>query len=234
MTDFTLYMPIVASPARDERVDLTGYMIGPDSSNLRIGNSGGSYERFYTRHYGNSCFAQVKAWDGWERVNYQLYTYDSFHVYAWVDTSPAAGRFYTHFGAPWVRRFMRPGDRFSAAKRVQFYDEDTCRPVDEFSGDVTDTIEFVERHDLYTFRAGDWEPVTLVDVVQLRWLEGGEDYFYARGLGLVAWQRRHEDPNSPRWSAVSGLGERNPSGARLLDIPCLAYPLVPEGWSPND
>ena len=105
---YTLYFPMVAGSPDDSALDLTDYMIGQPTECLRIGNERGTYERFFTRHYGDNCFALVKAWDGFERVNWELFTYDSIHIHRWADTSPAEGKFYTQYGAPWVKRFMKP------------------------------------------------------------------------------------------------------------------------------
>lgn len=90
--------------------------------------------------------------------------------------------------------------------------------MEQYSGDVIDTITLVARHERYTFPARDWPAVTLDDVVQLRW-SGGEDYWYARGYGLVGWGRTHQDAHSPAWSAIS---ETRPDVGVLerLAIPC--------------
>jgi hypothetical protein len=62
-------------------------------------------------------------------------------------------------------------------------------------------MRFVALHNQYQFRTG----ITLSDVVELLWVNGGERYFYAKGFGLVAWERLHQDPNTPQWSAVSEI-----------------------------
>ena len=114
---------------------------------------------------------------------------------------------------------MRVGESFTQAKRVQFYRVSDCAPLGLHSGRVTDTIELVARHARYTFRAREWRPVTLEDVVELRWTQG-ERYWYARGFGLVAWEREHQDAHAPVWSAIS---EMRPEVGRLgrLRIGCL-------------
>ena len=62
--------------------------------------------------------------------------------------------------------------------------------------------------------------VVVPDVITLRWEQGGELYYFARGYGLVSFRRSHNDENSPVWSAIS---EMLPSAPRLqrLRINCL-------------
>jgi hypothetical protein len=54
------------------------------------------------------------------------------------------------------------------------------------------------------------------DVLELHWVNGGEKYFYAKGFGLVGWERIHFDPDTPAWSAIAEIhkpGQR-PDNAR--------------------
>lgn len=197
--------------------DLLEYLRG-DGRTYRVGNSRGSYEVFQSQRDGDH-FYQIKAWGDLSIIHWEGFSVDTEFIRRDVDTSPGGGLFYRQFGAPWVRRHMRVGETFTQAKRVQFYRLDNCVPVEQYSGDVIDSITLVAHHARYTFRARDWTPVTLDDVVQLRW-SGGEDYWYAKSFGLVGWGRTHQDANSPTWSAIS---EMRPDVGRLerLRIACL-------------
>jgi hypothetical protein len=178
-----------------------------DGRTYRVGNAWGSFEVFQSQQGEGNRFYQVKAWDDLSVVNWEEFVFDEETIGRDVDTSPGGGRYYRQFGAPWVKRRMAIGERFSARKRLQFYRQVDCEALEAFSGEVTDTIELVAWHARHTFAARDWEPMTLEDVAQLRWVEGGEDYFFARGYGLVGWGRTHQDVNSPRWSAICEMRE---------------------------
>lgn len=185
-------------------VDLLDYLAG-DGRTYRVGNSRGSFEVFQTQRESDR-FYQVKAWDDLSVVNYEEFSVDHF-IRRDVDTSPGGGRFYRQFDAPWAPRFMRVGESFSQRKRVQFYWLADCSESEANSDEVTDTITLDARYDRYTFRSNGWAAVTLPDVVQLRWVEGGEIYFFARRYGLVGWERLHQDLLTPAWSAISEMRE---------------------------
>jgi hypothetical protein len=214
---YTSYVPVVTTPSNSMEIDLLPYLRG-DGRSYRVGNGGGSFEVFQTQSEGDA-FYQIKAWDDLSVVNWEGFSVDNEFIRRDVDTSPGGGRFYRQFNAPWVRRYMRPGQSFAQQKRVQFYRASDCAPLGVYSGTVTDVIEFVAHHRRYTFPARDWRPVTLDDVIELRWTQG-ERYWYARGYGLVGWRREHNDPNSPAWSAIS---EMRPGVGRLerMRIHCL-------------
>lgn len=219
---YSVHVPVVVAPGTaapgTAAIDLLPYLRG-DGRSYRVGNARGSFEVFQTQAEGNR-FWQVKAWDDLSVVNWEEFTVDGEFIRRDVDTSPGGGLFYRQFDAPWVRRFMRPGETFTQGKRVQFYRLDSCAPVEQYSGDVIDTIKLVAHHARYTFPANGWEPVTVEDVVELEWVQGGEAYWWARGYGLVGWARRHSDPNSPQWSAICGM---RPGVGRLerLGVNCL-------------
>ena len=211
------YTPIVTAPAG---VDLVPYLCG-DGRAYRVGNGRGSFEVFQSQREGDT-FYQVKAWDDLSIVEWEQFILDGAHVRRDVDTSPGNGRYYRHSvpgdskpGAPWVMQRMRAGQSFSQAKRVQFYQMRNCQPDAANSGNVVDTIRFVEH-------LAEWQSVFGVqvkDVVVLSW-NGGELYYYGRGYGLVAWRRSHQDEHSPAWSAIS---EMRPDVGTLKRrvIPCL-------------
>ena len=211
---FSSYVPIVTSAPKATQIDLLGYLRG-DGRAYRVGNARGSYEVFQTQTEGDR-FYQIKAWDDLSMINWEQFIVTPDTIGRDVDTSPGGGRFYRQFGAPWVRRYMSIGESFTERKRVQFYRQSDCAPLGDYSGDVTDTITLVDR-------IAEWRsPFGMVvpDVVTLRWEQGGELYYWGKGLGLCGWKREHQDPNSPAWS---GISEMLPNTGRLkrLEIPCL-------------
>jgi hypothetical protein len=121
-------VPIVVGGTVAPGIDLLDYLRG-DGRAYRVGNQRGTYEVFQTQTEGDR-FYQVKAWDDLSVVHWEEFTVDNDHIGRDVDTSPGGGRFYRQFGAPWVKRRMRLGESFSAAKRVQFYRADDCGPIE--------------------------------------------------------------------------------------------------------
>ena len=210
---YTSHIPVVVVPA-PAGVDLLDYLRG-DGRAYRVGNQRGTFEVMQTQTEGDR-FYQCKAWDDLSVVHWEEFIVTGDYIGRDVDTSPGGGRFYRQFGAPWVKRRMRVGESFAQGKRVQFYRADNCQPLAEHSGNVTDTITLVEH-------LAEWRSVfgvELRDVIRLRWEQGGEEYYFARAYGLVAWRRAHSDQHSPEWSAIS---EMRPDVGRLarLQIPCL-------------
>ena len=213
---YTSHVPVViGSPVpAPVGLDLLDYLRG-DGRAYRVGNQRGTFEVMQTQTEGDR-FYQVKAWDDLSVVHWEEFIVTPDHIGRDVDTSPGGGRFYRLFGAPWVKRRMRVGESFTQQKQVQFYRADDCGPIEQYSGNVTDTITLVEHLTEWRSVFG----VELKDAIRLRWEQGGEDYFFARGYGLVAWRRAHDDQHSPVWSAIS---EMRPDVGRLdrLRIPCL-------------
>lgn len=211
---YTSHIPVVIGSPAPPGVDLLPYLCG-DGRAYRVGNQRGTFEVMQSQREGDR-FYQVKAWDDLSVVHWEEFIITGDAIGRDVDTSPGGGRFYRQFGAPWVKRRMRVGESFAQGKRVQFYRADTCEPLAEYSGNVTDTITLVEH-------LAEWRSVfgvELQDVIRLRWEQGGEDYFYARAYGLVAWRRAHSDQHSPEWSAISEMRPDVGQMARL-QIPCL-------------
>lgn len=215
--DHVVYVPVVVG-GRDMpptgAVDLLAYLRG-DGRSYRVTNATGGNEIFQSQAEGDR-FYQVKAWEDLSVVNWEEFVVAGEFIGRDVDTSPGGGRFYRQFGAPWVRRWMQVGESFTRRKRVQFYQLHDCAPLAAHSGEVTDTITLVARHERYTFRT----LMNLPDVLELRWEQGGERYFFAAGFGLVAWERAHQDANSPRWSAIAEMRPTTPRLKRLA-IDCL-------------
>jgi murein DD-endopeptidase MepM/ murein hydrolase activator NlpD len=196
--------PPPPAPPPPPTIDLLPYLRG-DGRLYEVQNANGGQERFQSQVAGSTFYQTKNA--HWEELRFD----DSF-IYRDRDTSPGGGRWYRLLennipGSRWIPRHWRAGESYTRARRVQFYRKSDCQPVPENSGDVIDTMRFVAHRSSYTFRTG----LTLPDVVELEWVGGGERYFYARGFGLVAWERSHQDPATPQWSAIS---EIHASGAR--------------------
>jgi hypothetical protein len=112
---------------------------------------------------------------------------------------------------------MAIGEEFTVALYVQFYNWD-CSISHGNSGNVTDTRKLVAHHDTWTSRAG----ITLQDVIEIQWVNGGETYFYCRGYGLVGWERTHQDPHTPSWSAIAEIHAPGSRPDNIMDSPsCL-------------
>lgn len=197
------YRHLLAPAPEPEGVDLVPYLCG-DGRAYRTRSTQGD-EVMWTEH-GAPGFYQVKN-NQWEHL-----WYDDDFIYRGIDTSPGDGRFYAHYaggsiGAPWVARYMDEGDRFVSRKRVQFFRKEDCRPLDENSGEVTDTIVFTRHYDKWTTVHG----VQMSDVIELTWAEGNERYLYARNFGLVGWYGHGH---------YMGLLEPVPMGMPRERLPC--------------
>lgn len=186
-------------PPPTPAIDMLPYLRG-DGRLYEVRNAAGGQERCQSQNGPGTIFYQTKN-SNWEQLDF-----DDAYIYRDVDTSPGGGRYYRLLedgrpGSRWIPRHWRPGETYTRSRRVQFYRLSDCVAVPENSGDVTDTMRFVARYASYTFRTG----ITLPDVVRLEWVNGGEVYLYARGVGLCGWERLHQDPHTPQWSAISEL-----------------------------
>lgn len=188
-------------PINEKFFNLLDYMAG-DGRLYEVKNADGGQERFQTQWVSDNQFWQTKN-DNAE----QLFLLPGFISRGW-DTSPGDGRYYQqqnpkgNSSAVWLPDFMRQGETFQTSLWVQFFNWDCTKSMFN-SGSVTDTRRFVEWHEVWTSRAG----ITLNDVIEIHWVNGGETYFYARDFGLVGWERTHQDPHTPKWSAISEIHE---------------------------
>lgn len=193
------------------RHDMLSYLRG-DGRLYEVRNSLGSQERFQTWVRGSE-FRQTK-----NDLAEQLF-FDTNYIYRGWDNSAGNNRWYQQQQpqgtdrAQWIPRYMAEGESFSVSLYVQFYNWD-CSQSAGNSGAVTDTRKLVKKHNTWTSRAG----IALNDVIEIEWVNGGETYFYARNFGLVAWEKTHQDPNTPEWSAISEIhdpGQRPDNVTRL-------------------
>lgn len=208
--------PVVEPPPVGGKIDLLPYIKG-DGRLYEVRNTSGSQERFQTQFKGGDEFWQTK------NGNAEQFIVDAYDICRGWDTSPGNGRYYVqqksgYNFAEWLPLRMAVGESFTVSLHVQFYTWD-CKPSAANSGNVTDTRTLVEHLDSWTSPYG----VTVQDVIVIKWVNGGEYYYYARDFGLVAWGRTHNDPNTPMASAIS---EIHAAGARPDNVvnlpPCLA------------
>ena len=181
--------------------NMVEYLAG-DGRLYEVLNANGGQERFQTQWVNSEEFRQTKSSNA-----EQLFITSGFIYRGW-DTSPGSERFYQqqepegNFKARWLPDKMREGDLFQVSLWVQFYNWN-CTKSTLNSGAVIDTRKFVKWYKTWTSRAG----ILLNNVIQIEWISGGETYFYAKDFGLVGWERTHQDPNTPQWSAISEIHE---------------------------
>lgn len=201
LTPLMITPPIDPPPIGESR-DLLPYLKG-DGRLYEVRNGWGGQERFQTQTPEPGTFDQTK-----NSLAERLY-FDSTLIYRGIDISPGGNRFYIQQEpkgtdrARWMPRHMAIGQSFTVSLWVQFYNGDCGLVNEKPTGAVTDTRTLREHYETWTSRAG----ITVKDVIRITWDNGGETYFYARGLGLVGWERSHQDPNTPEWSAISEIHE---------------------------
>lgn len=188
-------------------IDLLPFLKG-DGRQYEVKNAWGSQERVQTQVDG-AHFYHVK------NAQWEQFFFDDEFIYRDVDCSPGNGRFYRMKdadlprGSRWLRRHMTIGETFTQNRQVQFYNKADGSKSDANSGSVTDTMKLVAHHAKHRFPTG----IELNDVIELEWVNGRERYFYAKNYGLVGWARKHDDPHTPPWSAISEIhqpGSRQP------------------------
>lgn len=204
-----------AGPDSAQTIDLLPYVKG-DGRQYEIKNAWGSQERLQTQADGGN-FYHVK------NAQWEQFFHDNHFIYRDIDTSPGNNRFYRQKdddlprGSRWLRRHMAIGETHTQARRVQFFNKADGSPSAQNSGDVTDTIKLVAHHARHRFHTG----IELNDVIELEWVNGRERYFYAKNYGLVGWERKHDDPHTPPWSAISEIhqsGSREPFTRERLNV----------------
>ncbi len=168
-------------PPTGKTYDMLDYLRGNDG--VMIDTDAGTFtQTFQTQWDGLDAWRLVKGNAG----QYEYLYFDDRFIYRREDTSQGDDRFYMHLtgnvpGAAWVKRFMHVGETFNSVKMVQHYWND-CTPRLTLR-QVTDSIRLNAVHDSIMFGNGQ----TLPDVIELEWLQGGELYWFAKGLGLVGF-----------------------------------------------
>jgi hypothetical protein len=194
-------------PPPSTAVDMLPYIRG-DGTLYEVRHPDGNQERFQTQSIGATFYLTKNS-------QYETMHYDDLYIYRSVDTSPGAApayaerpgqpRWYTQFTsgtnkARWCYRFMRVGETFveDGGHTVQYYYKSDCTPSAANSGAAVNRVTFVAQHATMV-----WNGITVSDVVELS--SGTERFWFARGLGLVAW-------SSP-WG-TSAVSEIHKPGAR--------------------
>ena len=200
------------------KYDLLPYIEG-DGTLYEVKNSSGGQERFQTQIPSGSI---GEFWQTKNQHAEQLFA-DTSYIYRGWDTSPGNNRFYQQqepkgaTDSKWLPRYMAIGEEFVVSLWVQFYNWD-CSKSDANTGQVTDSRKLVAHYDVWESPYG----ITLNDVVEIHWLNGGEKYFYAKGFGLVGWSRIHDDPNTPISSAISEIHAPGSRENNVVSLPnCL-------------
>jgi len=173
---------------------------GPERTHLSVSPTGSPNHKYVVKN------------NNWER----RYIGD-FWIYLQADTSRNEQEFYIVKGDAWLPRFMAPGQTHMRNEMVDVYYFDQCRralPTYGFSSEIK-MLGYDE-----TF-------IDLLDtpVVKLVWLIDGvpeEYYWYAKYIGLVAWENKdgdasaitefvptNEQPNKIEWTC-SVLDEEVP------------------------
>jgi hypothetical protein len=138
-----------------------------------------------------------------QQAEYEEMFADQEYIYRGVDTSMGDGLYYRLYGRtdlgdysdslePWCPRFWAPGDIFERHPYVDVRRKSDCGHVPERSGYQQTWLRFAEAFPEL------WTPAGVIrDVIVLEWITQLEDgdrpevvaerYWYARGLGLVAW-----------------------------------------------
>ena len=159
--------------------DLLPYLRG-DGRLYEVRHASGATETFQTQTEGDAFYTVKNS--QWEQLRA-----DGEFIWRGLDTSPGEGRFYRQWEdgrdmARWCPRYGRVGQSWTGpGHNVQFYDKATCTPDPRNSGRATNRMLFVAHH-----RSAVWNGVQVEDVVELQGA-GGERYFMARNLGMVAW-----------------------------------------------
>lgn len=210
------YMDI-PDPPTGRTVDLMPYFFPQDAfgPTYELRHPNGSQERIQHQRIGNLLYI-VKGFGGRDgKSEWEQLRVDEAHIWRGTDTSPGGGRFYRQFEtgrlmAKWCKRHMYEGETyFGSGHEVQFYLKENCDESKPNSGPAQNVIKFVQRHDSKT-----WNGVTVEDVIELQ-QPGGEKWFFARDIGMVAWESS--------WGA-SAISEQHLPGTRpnleREELPC--------------
>lgn len=144
-------------------------------------NWGQGDERQQLQRSGNLSYVTKN--QNWERRRIA-----SDGIYLEMDTSPGNGEYYTITGSPWLPLSWAVGDEHIRTETVSFFNKATCQPT-AAPYTVTNRIRFNALRPSWTSAGG----VVLQNVIELQWLIGGiveEVYWYAPGIGLVAWTNK--------------------------------------------
>jgi hypothetical protein len=177
-------------PPPNVGIDLEPYFmpVGEFGPLFELRRSNGSQERVQHQKSGNKLWITkgTGGKDGKSEFE-ELLILDTW-VYRGLDTSPGDGRFYVQYDegnnyAKWCKRFMKVGETFwGSGHRVQFFHKSNCQPSSPNSGNSTNIITLAAKHDQLEFNS-----IQVYDVIELHG-SNGEKWFFANGIGMVAWE----------------------------------------------
>jgi hypothetical protein len=185
-----------------KKYDVYSYIFpGADFNQMiEVRHPSGATETFQMQSGGRTSFGSefflVKN-SQWEQ--FWIGTASDGVEYIWrgLDTSPGPApnyaerpgsyRFYKQYeygfiAARWCPRYMSLGQVWNGpGHQVQFYYKDNCAQSQANSGGATNRMTLVAHHPAIEFNG-----VVVQDVIQLT--NGNEHWYYAKGIGMVAWR----------------------------------------------
>jgi len=186
-TPFLATEPPPIDPPPVDTFDLLPYLRGADGWQLDIDAT--TYtQTLNTQHGAEDTWRLIKGGNG----QYEYLYADDTWIYRREDTSQGNDKFYCHFtngiqGAAWIKRHVAVGDSIQTQKEVVHYLNDCS--IRQPSALVVDTIKVIGRYDKYAFSNG----VSVDNVVELKWLEGDESYFFGLNRALVGFKDDSQD-----------------------------------------
>lgn len=202
-----------APPPPPNTTDMAQYFLPPNNAThgdifILSNNWGGGNERVQLQREGNVSYLT-------KNQQYEKRRIDADKIYLLIDTSPGNGQYYTvESTTGWMPRHWSPGGTFTRQEVTKFYRKDNCNLVSTSNWSTPLTFERV--HTSWTSQAG----IVLTNVVELFWTAGGrvdERYWFAPGLGLVAWEKY-----TGQRSWISELIPRGQQGDNVRESGCFA------------
>jgi len=167
--------------------DLATYLIRADGANGPVYHTSTGENMQLQSSAGRYYQAKNAHWE-------ELWA-DSTYIYRFRDTSDANTWYglYRNGGAiqgdPWIHRFVSPGYTLTRTPYIKVYNKNGCSAANGWGTDSSQ-ISFTQYYQTWTSQAG----ITLNNVIRLqaKHLYNGslnlwEDYYYAKGYGLVAF-----------------------------------------------
>jgi len=195
--------------------DLAAYMMRTDGLNGQTYqfSSGETMQIQYDA--GSGRYYQVK------NANWEEMSYNSSYIVRYRDSSLDDDEWYglytgTTLGSNWAPRTMTVGQTFDRNPMVRFYYKSGCG-VSRTAGQQGTQIRLITQYPSLNING-----YTISDVILLRGLIGGaawEDFYYARGLGLVRFVA-YDPPGSGTVvmnNAYSGSGGAQPTRLTLCN-----------------
>jgi hypothetical protein len=214
--------PLPPPPTGDE-IDLVPYLL---PSNLGPGENGVLYEvqTFNGPQQRHQTQADFGAFYHTKDNEWEELTYNEQYIYRSIDTSPGEEggirRYYElqddldRKWSHWCLRRMAIGTTYYRNPIVSFHNKDNCALLTQ--DHQQSLIKLLSVVGTMTFFTG----ITLSDVIILQWQEVSgnplEDYYYAKGYGLVGWNS-HIDGRKSAISEIHAPGARPDNLREVID-----------------